>query len=117
MTDKYDVVGEKEGFNKLQWSKFVGDEQYVVRSNDKAEYKDLVNYCRKLIGNETVLSKQGPDKEREEKVEDFEEKIEAVAEMPLCSDCHSQMIPGRNGKPYCKPCYIKWAEANKKRTF
>jgi len=32
----------------------------------------------------------------------------------ICEDCGEQKILGRNGKPYCKACYIKWAEANKK---
>ena len=31
----------------------------------------------------------------------------------LCPDCGTAMIAGRNGEGYCKPCYIKWAEANK----
>ncbi|GAC1413848.1 MAG: hypothetical protein NVSMB66_6470 [Candidatus Doudnabacteria bacterium] len=32
----------------------------------------------------------------------------------VCPDCFAEMVPGKNGKLYCKPCYIKWAEANKK---
>jgi hypothetical protein len=29
-----------------------------------------------------------------------------------CDKCGSALIPGKNGKkPYCKPCYIKWKEA------
>lgn len=33
----------------------------------------------------------------------------------LCKDCGSQMEPGKNGKPYCKPCYKAWAAINKPR--
>jgi len=29
-----------------------------------------------------------------------------------CRDCGSEMTAGKNGKkPYCKPCYIKWKDA------
>lgn len=31
----------------------------------------------------------------------------------VCKDCGASMVPGKNGKPYCKPCYVKWAEAKK----
>lgn len=31
-----------------------------------------------------------------------------------CKKCYSEMTPGKNGKPYCKKCYIAWANANKK---
>lgn len=30
-----------------------------------------------------------------------------------CPTCKTPLIQGRNGA-YCKPCYVKWAEANKK---
>jgi hypothetical protein len=32
----------------------------------------------------------------------------------VCKDCGSEMVPGKNGKTYCKPCYIKWVNENKK---
>lgn len=32
----------------------------------------------------------------------------------LCKICGGKMVPGKNGKPYCKPCYVKWANENKK---
>lgn len=32
-----------------------------------------------------------------------------------CKTCYADMVPGKNGKPYCKPCYVKWANANKKQ--
>lgn len=35
------------------------------------------------------------------------------ASLGKCKDCNSDLLAGRGGKPYCKPCYIKWAEANK----
>ena len=31
----------------------------------------------------------------------------------LCPDCGTAYIAGQRGEGYCKPCYIKWAEANK----
>ncbi len=37
----------------------------------------------------------------------------APAGLGTCKDCGAGMTEGRNGKPYCKPCYVKWAEAKK----
>src|ERR1035437_1081136 len=31
----------------------------------------------------------------------------------VCIVCNSELTPGKNGKPYCKPCFIKWAAINK----
>lgn len=30
-----------------------------------------------------------------------------------CKDCGSEMRMGRNGKPYCHPCYVAWKEGQK----
>lgn len=30
-----------------------------------------------------------------------------------CDKCASIMVPGKGGKPYCKPCYIAYAEQKK----
>jgi hypothetical protein len=30
-----------------------------------------------------------------------------------CPKCGSELSPGKNGTPYCKPCYKLWANANK----
>jgi len=30
-----------------------------------------------------------------------------------CDTCQTPTIAGRGGEGYCKPCYVKWAEANK----
>jgi hypothetical protein len=33
----------------------------------------------------------------------------------LCDKCGSEMIAGKSGKLYCKPCYIAWADREKRR--
>lgn len=33
----------------------------------------------------------------------------------ICKTCKSIMIQGKSGKLYCKPCYIKYAEEQKKK--
>lgn len=35
-------------------------------------------------------------------------------ETSICPKCGSEMIPGKNDKPYCKPCYIEYAESKKR---
>lgn len=35
-----------------------------------------------------------------------------VTRQEFCTDCDSEMIPGKNGL-YCKPCYIRWKEWRK----
>jgi len=39
----------KDGFNKLQWSQFVGDSQYVVRCNDMAEFIKLIGAVNDFV--------------------------------------------------------------------
>ncbi len=43
-----------------------------------------------------------------------DEPFESAPHNNLCPTCGKAMVPGKNGKPYCKPCYIKWANENKK---
>lgn len=33
-----------------------------------------------------------------------------------CKTCGGQMVAGKNGKPYCVPCYIAWKESQKNNT-
>lgn len=32
----------------------------------------------------------------------------------ICQVHNTEFVPGKNGKPYCKKCYIEWAESKKK---
>ena len=40
---------KKDGFNKLQWSMFVGDSQYVVRCNDMTEFIKLIGDVQDFV--------------------------------------------------------------------
>lgn len=95
-------MDSKEGFNKLQYSKFVGQDQFVVRSNDKTEFMELVAFIDDFV---TKLPKEKvatPIKQEASKT---------------CPKCGSVMIEGRNGKPYCKPCYIAWKKENEGKSY
>lgn len=45
---------------------------------------------------------------------DEEINQEIPASQDGCKVCGSEMTPGKNGKPYCVPCYKKWAAEHKK---
>jgi len=54
----------KDGFNKLQWSQFVGDSQYVVRCNDMVEFIKLIgevnDFVKKQPKNAPVVPSTPP---------------------------------------------------------
>lgn len=90
-------------FPKYQLSKFFSKSrnlQAVFRTNDKAEYVKQKNewldeeVIDETLGETTPTTQPAPTQE-------------------VCKDCGAVKIMGRKGL-YCKPCYIKWAEANKK---
>lgn len=89
-------MDKTETFNKLQYSKFIGQDQVVVRSNDWEEFVELIGKVVEKFPASSTQSTAQPS-----------------TQAPLCKECGSTMTPGKNGKPYCKPCYIKWKNANK----
>lgn len=42
-------------------------------------------------------------------------KPAAPASGQNCNKCGADMIVGRNGKPYCKPCYISWKKSQEEQ--
>ena len=46
-----------DNFNKLQYSKFIGQDQIVVRSNDKTEFLDLIEFVDDFV---TKMPKNDP---------------------------------------------------------
>lgn len=61
--------------------------------------------ANKAVGNKTVPAQTGSELP-------FESKPKKTVGQP-CPDCGTPYVAGARGA-YCKPCYIKWAEANKK---
>lgn len=86
--------------------------RFTIRGNGVEELKAKVDALMTLYSvkpkevDPTDSWKQEANKENDAKA------IQGA--LGFCKDCGGAKIMGKNGKPYCKPCYIKWAEANKK---
>lgn len=79
-------------FPKFQISKFMNggrDLQIVFRTNSEDEYLEQLAKWQEVS---------------KPKVEVLNDK---------CKDCGAVLVTGRNGKPYCKACYIAWKEKQK----
>src|SRR3990167_523468 len=94
----------KIGFPRYQFSRFDKEQgQYVVRGNDLKEFKLDVDFVNTAID-------RLPKTAQESKIDEALNTTMAVCEkVPE----HGAMVLGRNGKEYCKPCYIEWAKVNK----
>ncbi len=44
-----------EAFPKLQFSKFIGQDQVVVRSDDKTEFLDLVTFIEDFVKKQPII--------------------------------------------------------------
>ena len=90
-------------YPKYQVSKMEGDYQVVFRTDMEEEFDAMLENIRKLnikgTSTSTIVDKP----------------YQASTGQEVCKDCGTPKILGRNGKMYCKPCYIKWAEQNKKQ--
>jgi hypothetical protein len=105
---------EKETFNKLQFSKFIGQDQFVVRSNDKTEFLDLITFVNdfacKQPKNESVMTNKSRD---EQKPSSSGFKKQQVGE--ICKQCGEAKIVlnPNSGKTFCeKKCWL-----NKEKTY
>lgn len=99
-------------FPKYQYSRFIGQDQIVIRSNDKAEFEGMLTYVNSFGSGKTKI-KEDPTESWNVPTPTQEYKTPTES-LGFCKDCGGNKIIGKNGKPYCKPCYIKWANANKK---
>lgn len=91
------------GFPKYQLSFFHGKNrnlQSVFRTDDRTEYEAEL---KRILG--------------EVEIDDtLKEAASTTQSLPIgekCPDCGTPKIMGKKGL-YCKPCYIAWAEQNKK---
>lgn len=95
---------DKDNFNKLQYSKFVGQNQFVVRSNDKAEFIELVTFIDDFIvklPKETTIPKNAQPMP-------LPAPIMGQAVVPgTCNKCGAPEAISKAGKKYCSAkCWL-----------
>lgn len=94
----------KDGFNKLQWSSFVGSDQYVVRSNDMGEFIDLIgeveDFIKKAPKNASTMTKETPETQKPTML--------PSQALGVCSKCGAPNKLSKQGKVYCSAtCWLK----------
>jgi len=96
-------------FPKFQLSRFHANGngkilQSVFRTDDKQEYEDQLKSWIEAITIDETLKEATPT------------TSPAPVDFGVCKKnaSHGNMIMGRNGKPYCKPCYIEWKNSQEK---
>lgn len=84
----------KDGFNKLQWSKFVGkEEQYVVRCNDMGEFIQLIAQVNDFVAKQP----------KEEAPPFVEQPVQTTQKKKFCPVHGTPMeehVSKKTGKPY-----------------
>ena len=108
MADKY-VTGKEEGYPRYQYSRFDNKQgQYVVRSNDLADFKLDVDFVNETVGVVPAVTKQ-------EQVIDkaFNTPVVPVGNLGACSKCGADnIIYKKSGKVGCsKFCWNKKADS------
>ena len=82
-----------DNFPKLQYSKFIGQDQIVVRSNDQKEFLDNIAFVEDFISKQpkNVPSVQTPSQA-----------------LGVCSKCGADNKISKQGKIYCgATCWLK----------
>ncbi len=101
----------KDNFNKLQYSKFVGQDQFVVRSNNKVEFLDLVAFIDDFCSKTTTPKKTtvAPvQKTFPPSTGNSPYKKQEVGE--TCNQCGEAeiVLNPKTGKTFCKnKCWLK----------
>ena len=113
MADKYNVNGEmKDGYPRYQYSRFDNKQgQYVVRSNDLADFKLDVDYVNEAVGVVPTVSKQ------EQVIDRAFNQPSVQTALGNCSKCGAEnIIYKKSGKVGCsKFCWNKKADSGYKQ--
>ena len=111
----------------IDGDKVIADSHILIPDNpDPQKIGSIITYYRRY-SLQSLLLLQAQDDDGNLAIQQpktVQQKSSEVTYQPTqqprasnnCKDCGGATIPGKNGKPYCKPCYIKWANVNKPKT-
>ena len=104
-----------DNVKKYQWSTMFEGEQIVIRTDDEVEFDRLKTKYREEVAN---IGKNAP-KMPLPAVSQPSQPRPPSEFFGVCKKnaSHGNMIMGRNGKPYCKQCYLEWKESQKVTPF